>query len=102
MFLLVIIDFHSFGNCFYYYINDFLVNFKTMYKTKKKFINFNSIIIHIFLILILFIQITIGAFVSGLDAGHIYQTWPKMNHTYFPDDVEIKSLKDFLILIAIV
>ncbi len=66
------------------------------YKTKKKFLDFKfNNYPYFFLILILFIQITIGAFVSGLDAGHIYQTWPRMNHTYFPDDVEIKSLKDF-------
>ena len=31
-----------------------------------------------------FIQIIFGAFVSGLDAGKIYQTWPKMNETYLP------------------
>ena len=34
-------------------------------------------------------QIIIGAFVSGLDAGLIYQTWPRMNLSYFPDDVNI-------------
>ena len=30
------------------------------------------------LIFLIFIQIIMGAFVSGLDAGQIYQTWPKM------------------------
>ena len=40
----------------------------------------------VFLVLIL-IQISLGAFVSGLDAGKIYQTWPLMNSNYFPDDV---------------
>ena len=38
-----------------------------------------------FTILIL-LQISLGAFVSGLDAGQIYQTWPLMNNSYFPDD----------------
>ena len=38
------------------------------------------------------IQICIGAFVSGLDAGQIYQTWPLMNQSYFPDDSNIKDL----------
>ena len=33
-----------------------------------------------------------GAFVSGLDAGQIYQTWPLMNQSYFPDDSNIKDL----------
>ena len=38
-----------------------------------------------FLILI-FVQITIGAFVSGMDAGKIYNSWPLMNTSYFPND----------------
>ena len=33
-----------------------------------------------------------GAFVSGLDAGKIYQTWPLMNNSYFPDDLKILNL----------
>ena len=40
----------------------------------------------------LLIQICIGAFVSGLDAGQIYQSWPLMNHNYFPDDSSLKDL----------
>ena len=41
-------------------------------------------------------QIIIGAFVSGLDAGQIYQSWPLMNQSYFPDDshlIDLFSLK---------
>ena len=45
----------------------------------------------IFLFLI-FIQISIGALVSGLDAGQIYTSWPLMNQGYFPDDSSIKDL----------
>ncbi len=45
----------------------------------------NSTIIFIFLILI-FTQIAIGAFVSGMDAGKIYNTWPLMGDNYFPND----------------
>ena len=44
-----------------------------------------------FLILIL-IQITLGALVSGLDAGKLYQTWPMMNGKYFPDDSNFNDL----------
>ena len=40
----------------------------------------------ILFIFCLLIQICIGAFVSGLDAGQIYQSWPLMNQSYFPDD----------------
>jgi heme a synthase len=45
-----------------------------------------------------FIQISIGALVSGLDAGKIYQSWPLMNQSYFPDDSDFSvflSLKLF-------
>ena len=44
-----------------------------------------------FLILIFF-QISIGAFVSGMDAGQIYNSWPLMGSTYFPDDNKIINL----------
>jgi cytochrome c oxidase assembly protein subunit 15 len=47
-----------------------------------------------FLIFLLFLQIVIGAFVSGLDAGRIYQTWPSMNYSFFPNDVVINSMRD--------
>ena len=48
--------------------------------------------IPIFFILCVLLQISIGAFVSGLDAGKIYQSWPLMNHSYFPDDSNLKDL----------
>ena len=48
----------------------------------------------IFLILI-FIQIIIGAFVSGMDAGKIYNTWPLMGENFFPDDNLIINLFNF-------
>ena len=45
----------------------------------------------LFLILI-FIQIIIGAFVSGMDAGKVYNSWPFMGTSYFPDDNEFINL----------
>ena len=45
-----------------------------------------------FLILFLYIQIIMGAFVSGLDAGKIYQTWPMMGQNFLPDDIHLSSL----------
>lgn len=33
---------------------------------------------------LLFLQIIYGAFVAGLDAGLIYNTWPKMNEDWLP------------------
>tara|TARA_B110000003_G_C16582698_1_gene508687 strand:+ start:286 stop:1236 length:951 start_codon:yes stop_codon:yes gene_type:complete len=40
----------------------------------------------IFFLFLIFLQIIIGAFVSGMDAGMIYNSWPLMGSTYFPDD----------------
>ena len=51
----------------------------------------NSIIPFIFMVLIL-IQIVIGAFVSGMDAGKIYNSWPLMGNTYFPNDNNVENL----------
>ena len=48
----------------------------------------------IFLILI-FMQITIGAFVSGMDAGKIYNSWPLMGTSYFPNDYNFVDLFNF-------
>ena len=39
-----------------------------------------------FFLLLLFVQLIIGAFVSGMDAGTVYNTWPLMGSSYFPDD----------------
>ena len=52
----------------------------------------------IIFLFIVFFQIILGAFVSGLDAGQIYNTWPLMNNGYFPDD---SGLKDLLSLQAL-
>ena len=46
----------------------------------------------IFFLCCILLQITIGAFVSGLDAAQIYQSWPLMNKSYFPDDSNLKDL----------
>ena len=37
-------------------------------------------------LLLVYLQIAIGAFVSGMDAGTIYNSWPLMGSSYFPDD----------------
>ena len=47
------------------------------------------------LLLLLFLQLIIGAFVSGMDAGNIYNTWPLMGSSYFPDDSVINDLFNF-------
>ena len=42
--------------------------------------------------LLIFIQIIVGAFVSGMDAGKIYNSWPLMGNTYFPNDNNFRDL----------
>ena len=60
-------------------------------ENKRKLKNFLP---EIFMILI-FLQIIFGAFVSGMDAGKIYNTWPLMGNSYFPNDNKIINLFKF-------
>lgn len=48
--------------------------------------------IPLFFIILIFCQVTIGAFVSGMDAGKIYNSWPLMHNSYFPSDNEFINL----------
>ena len=41
---------------------------------------------------LVFLQISIGAFVSGMDAGKIYNSWPLMGDSIFPNDNSISNL----------
>ena len=63
---------------------------------KTKVINNNKKRINVFLplifLILVFIQIVVGAFVSGMDAGKIYNSWPLMGNTYFPNDNDFKDL----------
>ncbi len=38
------------------------------------------------LLVLIFVQILLGAFVAGLDAGRIYNSWPLMNGQLVPED----------------
>ena len=44
------------------------------------------------LLILIFAQIVVGAFVSGMDAGKIYNSWPFMDDTYFPNDSNLRDL----------
>ena len=46
----------------------------------------------IFFLALIFTQISTGAFVSGMDAGKIYNSWPLMGSTYFPNDSTLINL----------
>jgi len=64
------------------------LNYNNINLPVKKINNF----LPFFLLLFLFIQIIFGAFVSGMDAGKIYNTWPLMGNDFFPDDSDVVSL----------
>tara|TARA_B100000989_G_scaffold292657_1_gene268910 strand:+ start:287 stop:1312 length:1026 start_codon:yes stop_codon:yes gene_type:complete len=72
-----------------------IMNIKT--KQNKIFFKFTNqnLPFQILILLILF-QIIMGAFVSGLDAGKIYQTWPLMGANYLPDDYSFVNFQSLL------
>ncbi len=61
-------------------------------KFKNNFLNTINIIFPFSFLLLVFLQISIGAFVSGMDAGKIYNSWPLMGNSIFPDDNSIFNL----------
>ena len=71
--------------------------FLKLTKIKTIYTSINTSLVKFFLFL-LFLQLIIGAFVSGMDAGRVYNTWPMMGSSYFPDDsqfIEFLNLKVF-------
>tara|TARA_B100002052_G_scaffold298853_1_gene333842 strand:- start:6525 stop:7556 length:1032 start_codon:yes stop_codon:yes gene_type:complete len=80
-----------FSAIFWYFLNIRLKQNKYFFQFKT-----NNIISKVFIFLI-FLQITFGAFTSGLDAGKIYQTWPLMNNYFFPDDLTLSNIMNIKI-----
>ena len=70
------------------------------YKNQQVFIPNKKLPLYLPVIFMFFIllQICLGAFVSGLDASQVYQTWPLMNQSYFPDDSNLKDLFSMKVL----
>ncbi len=66
-----------------------ILNLKIRLKFNDSFIKFKLPEIFIFLI---FLQIIVGAFVSGMDAGKIYNSWPLMGSNFFPNDNDFYNL----------
>ena len=46
----------------------------------------------LFILKLIVLQIVLGAFLSGLDGGLIYNSWPDMNGSFFPNDVSYKDI----------
>ena len=63
-------------------------------KVKNNVLNRINLFIPLIFLILIFLQISIGAFVSGMDAGKIYNSWPLMGETYFPDDNNFLNLFD--------
>jgi cytochrome c oxidase assembly protein subunit 15 len=62
-----------------------------LYQVKKFETKISNLLLLIILKLII-IQIILGALLSGLDGGLIYNTWPDMNGNFFPDDVNLNDI----------
>ena len=61
-------------------------------KIKKNLHEKLNYYIPVLFLIFIYGQIIIGAFVSGMDAGQIYNSWPLMGNSYFPDDNEIINI----------
>ena len=44
-----------------------------------------------FILILIILQIVLGSFLSGLNGGLIYNSWPSMNGTFFPNDIIFKD-----------
>ncbi|MDC1138548.1 COX15/CtaA family protein [Candidatus Pelagibacter sp.] len=58
----------------------------------KKFQNKIPNLLLLFILKLIVLQIVLGAFLSGLDGGLIYNSWPDMNGSFFPNDVDYGDL----------
>jgi heme a synthase len=58
----------------------------------KKFQTKISNLLLLLILMFIILQIILGAFLSGLDGGLIYNSWPDMNGNFFPNDVEFGDL----------
>jgi len=65
-----------------------------LFNIKKFKIKISNFLLALILILIV-VQIVLGAFLSGLDGGLIYNSWPDMNGAFLPTDVIINDYLDF-------
>jgi len=61
-------------------------------KGSNNILNKINPLIPFFFLILIFLQIIFGAFVSGMDAGKIYNSWPLMGNTYFPNDNSLNNL----------
>ena len=58
----------------------------------EKFHKKTSNLLLLFILTLIILQIILGAFLSGLDGGLIYNSWPDMNGNFLPNDVEFEDV----------
>jgi len=58
----------------------------------KKFYKKISNLFLLFILKLIILQIVLGAFLSGLDGGLIYNSWPDMNGSFFPNDIAFQDI----------
>ena len=58
----------------------------------QKFHQKLSSLLLLLILKLIILQIILGAFLSGLDGGLIYNSWPDMNGSFFPSDVSYSDL----------
>ena len=60
------------------------------FKINKYKIKYSNVLL-ISILTIIIIQILLGSFLSGLDGGLIYNSWPSMNGKFYPNDVSVND-----------
>ena len=63
----------------------------SIYKIEK-FHKKTSNLLLLFILTLIILQIILGAFLSGLNGGLIYNSWPDMNGNFLPSDVGFKDV----------
>ena len=61
-----------------------------LFNIKKFSLKISNLLLISILFLILF-QVILGAFLSGLNGGLVYNSWPDMNGSFFPNDANIRD-----------
>ena len=66
----------------------YILDINKIKKTNGKISN----LLLLFILKLIILQIVLGAFLSGLDGGLVYNSWPDMNGSFFPNDVGYRDV----------
>ncbi|MDB4216467.1 COX15/CtaA family protein [Candidatus Pelagibacter sp.] len=62
-----------------------------IYKIKRLNGKISNLLL-LFILKLIVLQIVLGAFLSGLDGGLVYNSWPDMNGSFLPNDVSYRDV----------